>query len=461
MSESVSNRANGSRWANVVRPLRSRNYRLFFVGQGISLTGTWMQRTALLWLVGTMFPDEKTAAFWLGIVGFAGQIPAIVLTPLAGALADRWDRRRMLVAAQALAMLQSFVLAALTVTGGVEIWQIVVLSLWLGAVNAVEVPTRQSFVIEMVERPEDLTNAIALNSSIVNLGRLVGPAFGGVVTAMFGVGACFLLNGFSFLAVIIALLVMRIKPRRVQPSKKHVLQNLAEGLVYAFTFPPIRALLLIMALVSLVGVPYNSLLPAFGRHVLSCGPQGYGTLVAVAGVGALAGALYLASRSSVRGLGRIIVFAPALFGATLIVFSLNRSFALALLFMPLLGLGQMLLMASCNTVLQTIVDDDKRGRVMSFYSLSFMGVVPLGNLLAGFAAREIGSALTMAIGGTVCVLGAVDFYRRLPNLRALLHRIYVSKGIVPEVATGLQAAAEPSGTSNAGGPGAAPQGGHS
>ena len=461
MSEFAPDSPRGSRWNNIVRPLRSRNYRLFFMGQGISLTGTWMQRTALLWLVGTMYADEKTAAFWLGVVGFASQIPALLLTPLAGALADRWNRRRMLLGAQSLAMVQSFLLAFLTLSGEMHIWQIVALSLWLGVVNAVDVPTRQSFVIEMVERPEDLTGAIALNSSLVNAGRLAGPALGGLMTALFGVGACFLLNGFSFLAVILALLVMRTKPRPKQPGRKHVFQNLAEGLVYAFTFPPIRALLLIMALVSLAGMPYHSLLPAFTRHLLHGGPKGYGALVAAAGIGALSGALYLASRFSVRGLLRMIAIAPALFGSLLLVFSLNRSFPLALVLMPMLGLGQMLLMASCNTVLQTIVDDDKRGRVMSFYSLSFMGVAPLGNLLAGVAAREFGSAATMAVGGVACVLGAIEFSRRLPRLRRLIRPIYASKGIVTEVAAGSPAAAGGCcGAVNGGGENRAPSANH-
>jgi len=457
VSELIPSVANGSRWSNVIRPLRSRNYRLFFVGQGVSLIGTWMQITALLWLVGTRFPDERTAAFWLGVVGFSGQIPAFLLTPLAGAWADRWNRRRMVIATQALAMLQSFVLAALTLTGKIEMWQIVALSLWSGAINAVDVPTRQAFVVEMIDRPEDLTSAIALNSSIFNAGRLVGPALGGILTALLGVGVCFLLNGFSFLAVIVALLAMRVKPRPAR-IRKHVIHNLVEGLEYAFKFPPIRALLLIMALVSLLGAPYSSLLPAFAVHVLSCGPRGYGALVAAVGVGALAGAISLASRSSVRGLGRVIVLAPVLFGAGLIGFSLNRSFSLALLLMPVLGLGQILLMASCNTVLQTIVDDDKRGRVMSFYSMSFMGMFPLGNLLAGVAAREMGLSLTIALGGAACVLGALDFWRKLPALRKLLHPIYASKGIIPEVATGLQAATEQSGGSEQGAGGTAPDG---
>ncbi|MBN1846239.1 MAG: MFS transporter [Sedimentisphaerales bacterium] len=438
--------ANGSRWANLARALRSRNYRLFFMGQGLSLIGTWMQRTALLWLISTRFPDERIAAFWLGVVGFSGQIPALVLTPLAGVWADRWNRRRLVIATQVLAMTQAFALAALTLTGLIEIWHIIALSFCLGAINAVDIPVRQSFVVEMVDRPEDLTNAIALNSSIVNAGRLLGPALGGVLTALFGVGVCFLLNGFSFLTVIAALLAMRLRPRQAQPSRKHALQNLAEGFGYAFRFPPIRALLLIMALVSLAGMPYASLLPAFAKHVFGCGPKGYGILMAGVGVGALVGALCLACRSTVRGLGRLIALAPALLGAGLIAFALGRSFALALILMPLLGLGQMLLMASCNTVLQTIVDDDKRGRVMSFYSLSFMGMVPLGNLLAGVAARQIGPALTVAVGGAVCIAGALNFRRKLPALRKLVHPIYVSKGIIiPAVAAGLQAAAEQTG----------------
>ncbi len=448
MSDFVSNRANGSRWANVVRPLRSRNYRLFFMGQGVSLVGTWMQRTALMWLVGTMFHDEKLAAFWLGVVGFSGQIPAFVLTPLAGALADRWDRKRMVIGTQTLAMIQSFVLAALTLSGHIELWHIVVLALWLGAANAVDIPTRQAFVIEMVDRPEDLTNAIALNSSIVNAGRLIGPALGGVLMALFGVGICFLVNGVTFFAVIVALFAMRVKPREIHAGTPHVVHHLVEGFRYAFGSPPIRALLTIMALVSLMGIPYSSLLPAFAVHILSSGPKGYGTLVAAVGVGALAAALYLASRSSVRGLGRIIVFSPILMGGGLIAFSFTKSFTLALFLMPLLGMGQMLLMASCNTVLQTIVDDDKRGRAMSFYSLSFMGMMPLGSLLAGLAARQIGPAITIAIGGAVCVCGGIDFYRKLPNLRKLIRPIYASKGIIPEVATALRAAEEQSGTTS-------------
>jgi MFS family permease len=442
--------ADGGRLKMIARALRSRNYRLFFFGQGLSLIGTWMQRTALLWLVGTTYPDVRIAAFWLGVVGFSSHIPALVLTPLAGALADRWNRHRMLVVTQFLAMIQAFVLAILTLTGVVEIWHIIGLALWLGMVNAVDIPVRQSFVIEMVDRPEELHNAIALNSSIVNVGRLLGPALGGVLTALFGAGVCFLLNGISFLTVIAALLAMRITPRQMQPTTKHVLQNLAEGFRYAYTFAPIRSLLLLLTLVSLTGFPYASLLPAFAKHILVLGPKGYGSLVSGIGIGALAGAIYLAGRESVRGLDRIIALAPALLGGVLIAFSLSRSFVLSLLLMPLLGLGQIMLLAAGNTVLQSIVEEDKRGRVMSFYALSFMGMLPLGNLLAGLVARHIGPSMTVAVGGAICIAGALHFSRKLPALRSHVDPIYMSKGIIPEVATGLQAAADLSGTTGLG-----------
>jgi MFS family permease len=442
MPDLFSTLADGRRWKTIARALRSRNYRLFFFGQGLSLIGTWMQRTALLWLVGTSYPDVRIAAFWLGVVGFSSHIPALVLTPLAGALADRWNRHRMLAVTQILAMVQAFVLAGLTLTGAIEIWHIIGLALWLGVVNAVDIPVRQSFVIEMVDRSEDLHNAIALNSSIVNVGRLLGPALGGVLTALFGAGVCFLLNGFSFLAVIAALLAMRITPRKIPPTTKHVLQNLVEGFKYASSFAPIRSLLLLLTLVSLMGFPYASLLPAIAKHTLLLGPQGYGALVAGIGIGALAGAIYLAGRESVRGLGRIIAMAPVLIGLSLIAFSLSRSFTLSLLLMPLLGLGQILLLAAGNTVLQSIVDEDKRGRVMSLYALSFMGMLPFGNLLAGLVARHIGPTLTVALGGAICIVGALSFYRKLPALRELVHPIYVSKGIIPEVATGMQSAAD-------------------
>lgn len=409
-----------SRWAHMGRALRSRNYRLFFYGQGVSMIGTWMQRTALLWLVGMRFDDERTAALWLGVVGFCGQIPSLVLTPLAGALADRWNRHRMVVGAQVLAMIQAFVLAGMAFTNHLEMWHIIALSVWLGAVHAVDIPARQSFMLEMLDTPEDLPNAIALNSTLVNLGRLVGPALGGVVAAMMGASVCFLLNGLSFLSVIAALLFMRLPAATKKTVHRHILHNMLEGFQYAWRVVPIRSTLLLMSLVSLVAVPYVSLLPAMARHGLSCEAGGYGLLVAAAGMGALLGAVHLAGRRSAIGLERVMGVAPCVMGVALVVFAWNHSFWVALVLMGMVGMGQMLLIASGNTLLQTMVDDDKRGRVMSFYSLSFMGVMPLGNLLAGVAARHIGTSWTLTTGGILCVAGAVGFRAALPALAAAL-----------------------------------------
>ncbi|MBN2711194.1 MAG: MFS transporter [Planctomycetes bacterium] len=427
-----------SRWSNLARALKSRNYRLFFWGRSVSMIGTWMQRTALLWLVGTMYDDLRIASFWLGVVGFSGQIPALVLTPLAGGLADRCNRHRVIIITQILAMLQAFTLAGLAFSGAVEIWQVIALSVCLGAINAFDIPMRQAFISEMVDDPEDMGNAIALNSSMVNVGRLLGPAFGGMLAAISGPGICFLVNGLSFLAVIISLLMMRIKSREVAASQRRMYHHLAEGFRYTFKFPPICAIILIMSLVSISGIPYASLLPVFAGHVLDCGPKGYGLFVSGVGLGALGGGIYLASRPSVLGLGRIIALAPLLFGCALVAFSQSRSFTLSLMVTPLLGLGQMLLMASGNTVLQTIVDEDKRGRVMSLYALSFMGMVPLGNLIAGLVARYIGPTWTITAGGCICICGAILFSRKLPALREIVRPIYVSKGIIPEVADGLR-----------------------
>jgi MFS family permease len=419
----------GTRWANIDRALRSPNYRLFFFGQSISLIGTWMQRTALLWLVSTYYHDARSAAFWLGVVGFCNQIPAIVLTPITGVFADRWNRHNMVIITQILAMIQALVLAGLTLSGHIQMWQIVSLALCLGAINAVDVPTRQAFVVDMMDRHEDLDNAIALNSTIVNGGRMIGPALGGIMIALFGAGYCFLINGLSYIAVLISLLLMRIKPRQITPTKKRILSQLAEGFHYALGFAPIRGLLFIRALISLVGIPYTALLPVFASHLLGGGPKSYGLLVTGVGVGALCSGLYLASRSSVLGLGRIIAFAATTMGTGMILLSLSRSFILSLMITPLMGTGQMLVLAATNTVLQTIVDDDKRGRVMSLNALAFMGMVPIGSLMAGTIASHIGPAATIAIGGSICILGGLVFGKSLPGLSKQVQPIYVAKGI--------------------------------
>ncbi|MBU2497934.1 MAG: MFS transporter [Proteobacteria bacterium] len=422
----------------VIRALRHRNYRLFFGGQSISLIGTWMQRIALSWLVYRL----TNSPFLLGFVGFAGQIPTFLLAPFAGVLADRYNRQRLLVLTQILATVQAFTLALLVLTGAVLVWHIVVLSVVLGVVNAFDMPTRQAFVMEMVEEKEDLANAIALNSSMVNSARLLGPSIAGVLIAAVGEGTCFLINGISYLPVIAALLAMTFRPRDSKPRPLQVWQGLKDGIIYASGFAPIRAILLLLALVSLMGMPYVVLMPVFAKDILHGGPHTLGFLMGGSGMGALGGALYLASRKTVLGLGKKMVMASGMFGIGLIAFSLSRVLWISLVLMLITGFGQMVEMASSNTILQTIVEDDKRGRVMSFFAMAFMGMAPFGSLLAGFLASKIGAPGTLLIGGTACLLGAALFSHRLPALREMVRPIYVRMGILPEIALGIQSATE-------------------
>jgi MFS family permease len=410
----------------IFRALHHRNYRLFFGGQGISLIGTWMQQLAMSWLVYRM----TNSAFLLGVVGFLGQIPAFLLSPFAGALIDRWNRHRILVGTQSLAMIQAFILALLTLTGTIAIWHIIILALFLGFVNAFDMPTRQAFVVEMVETGEDLGNAIALNSFLFNGARLVGPSIGGILISLLGEGMCFLLNGISFIAVIAALLAMKMTKREIRSKSSHVLQGVKEGFTYAFGFPPIRFLLLLLGLVSLTGMPYTVLMPVFAKNILRGGPHTLGFLLGASGVGALVGAIYLASRKSVLGLGRLITIALNIFGIGLIAFSISRTLSLSLLFLGFTGFGMMVQMASTNTVLQTIVEEDKRGRVMSLYTMAFMGMVPFGSLLAGSLASKIGAPGTIMISGVACILGSILFARKLPLLRELVRPIYIEKEIL-------------------------------
>ena len=380
------------------------------------------------------------SAFLLGLVGFSARIPTFIFAPLAGVLVDRRDRHRLVIFTQVLSMLQALMLAALMYTGHMAIWHIIMLSLFLGFINALDVPARQSFLVQMLDRREDLTNAIALNSSMVNGARLVGPSIAGLLIAATGEGLCFLVNGLSYIAVLAGLFLMRVRPNERVAPHTAILQNLKDGFVYAFGFMPIRSLLLLLALVSLTGASYSQLLPMFAQEILHGGPRTQGLLISAAGLGALAGALYLAMRRSVRGLGLVIAWAPVVFGFGLIALGLSSRLRLTLLVMPVIGLGLMVQMASTNTVLQTIVEDDKRGRVMSFYSMAFMGMVPLGSLLAGILAHFIGAPLTVITGGLCCIAGAAIFARKLPILRKFVHPIYVKKGIIPEVAMGLQSA---------------------
>ncbi|NTV14607.1 MAG: MFS transporter [Desulfobulbaceae bacterium] len=421
-----------------LRALTSRNYRLFLAGQGISLIGTWMQQVAMSWLVYRL----TGSVLLLGVTGFAGQIPNFLLAPVAGVLADRWNRRPLLIITQTLAMLQAVLLATLVLTGTIQVWQIIGLSVLLGVVNAFDIPIRQSFVIELMDHKEDLGNAIALNSSMVNSARLIGPALAGVLVASLGEGVCFILNGGSYLAVILALAAMRLGPTPTRPEKKHFLKELREGFTYAFGFQPIRCILALLGLVSLMGMPYSVLLPVFAKEVLHGGAHTFGFLVATTGIGALISTVYLASRQSVRGLGKVIVGATVLFSAGLIGFALSSSLALSLVCLALVGFGGMALVASSNTILQTLVDDDKRGRIMSLFSMAFVGMTPIGSLMAGAVAARIGAPTTLLVGGGFCLVGGLLFARELPTLRQFVHPIYVQKGIIPEVAAGMQTAAD-------------------
>jgi MFS family permease len=418
----------------LVRALRHRNYRLFFGGQGISLIGTWMTRVATGWLVYRL----TDSAFLLGIVSFASQIPALILSPLAGVMVDRWNRHRVLVITQVLAMIQSMLLAILAISGTIQVWHIVVLNLFQGFINSVDIPARQSFVIEMVEDKKDLSNAIALNSSMFNGARLIGPSLAGIIIALVGEGYCFLADGISYIAVIIALMAMRIKPRKLPEANGHIMAGLREGYNYAFGFAPIKAILFLIGLVSIVGFPYLVLMPIFARDLLHGGPNTMGFLMGAVGMGALCGAVYMASRKTVVGLGKVMAFSTTLFGTGIILFSLSRNFYLSLIMLLFTGFGMMVQMASANTILQTIVEDDKRGRVMAFYAMAFMGMTPFGSLFAGTLASRIGAPATNIIGGALCILGAFIFARNLPKLQEMVRPIYIKNGILPAVADGLQ-----------------------
>jgi MFS family permease len=406
--------------------LRSRNFRLFFLGQSISLIGTWMQITAVAWLVWRLSYNPVL----LGMVGFVGRIPTFLLAPVAGVMVDRVNRYRLLLLTQMLAMLQALALAALMEMGLLTVWHVLALSLLLGMINAFDMPTRHAFFIHMVDQREHLANAIALNGAMVQLARLIGPTIAGLLIAAVGEGFCFLLNGLSYLAVLGSLLMMNICPNTSPTSQQNLLQNLAEGFRYAFGFPPIRSLLFLLGLVSLSGASYAQLLPIFAQQVLQGDARTQVFLLSASAVGALAGSLYLASRRTVRGLGRVQALAAALFGVGLILLGVSRWLWLSLAVMPLIGLGMILQIGGTNILLQTIVEEDKRGRVMSLYSMAWMGMDPLGSLLAGMLAHLMGAPGVVILGGICCMVGAGDFARRLPFLRKLLYPIYIRQGII-------------------------------
>ncbi len=412
----------------IFRALYSRNYRLFFGGQGISLIGTWMQQIAMSWLVYRL----TNSAFFLGLIGFSSQICSFIFSPVAGVISDRWNRHRILVATQTLSMVQAFILAILTLTHMIAVEHLIILSFFLGFVNAFDMPTRQAFVIQMVERREDLGNAIALNSFLFNGARLVGPSIAGVLISILGEGMCFFFNGLSFLAVIIALLAMKVTFHKAPSERHHILKELKEGFTYAFGFPPIRSVLFFLGWMSMVSMAITILMPIFAKNILHGGPQTYGFLMAAIGVGAVIGAIFLASRRSVLGLGKIIVVTTGIFGMGLISFSLSHALWLSLFLLLVTGFGMMVQMASSNTILQTVVDEDKRGRMMSLYVMAFMGMAPFGSLAGGSLASRIGASNTLIIGGASCILGSFLFARKLPLIRKMVRPIYVKKGILSE-----------------------------
>ncbi len=426
-----------SRVAFMFRAFGYRNYRLFFGGQIVSLVGSWISMTATSWLVYRLTGSAMT----LGVVGFAGQFPGFVMGPFAGAFLDRWDRHKVLVVTQSLSMLQSFALALLTFTGHITVPAIIALNAVQGIVNAFDMPARQAFLPTMISDREDLANAIAMNSSMFNAARLVGPSIAGFMIATAGEAWCFLADGVSYFAVILALVAMT-DVRRPQGPATHprIVDHLVEGWRYVFGFRPIRSLMLQLAWLCLVALPFSVLMPLFADEILGRGPHTLGFLMGASGLGAMSGALWLTTRKSVIGLGRVILINTIVFGAGLMGFAVSRWLPLSLVFMTIAGFGMMVTMASTNTVIQTIVEEEKRGRVMSFYTMSFLGTAPFGSLLAGWLSTRIGAPHTVFLSGVLCVATAGWFARELPLIRTLVRPIYVRMGILPEVAQGLQAA---------------------
>jgi len=420
------------------RALRHRNFRLYYGGQGISLIGTWMTRLATSWLVYRL----TGSALLLGVVGFAGQIPTFLLAPLAGVWVDRLDRRRVLVVTQVLAMLQSFALAALTLSGHITIHEIIGLAALQGAINAFDMPGRQAFVVQMIDRKEDLGNAIALNSSMVNIARLVGPSLAGAVIALSNEGWCFFVDGVSYLAVIASLVAMRLKPETVRRHAGSMLEQLKEGWTYVAGFAPIRIILLLFAIVSLMGWPFSVLMPIFAGKILHGGPHTLGFLMGAVGVGAVVSAVSLAVRKTVLGLGRMIPISAGAFGAALILFGLSRNLWVSLALMLVCGFGLMQQMAASNTIIQTIVEENKRGRVMSYYTMAFVGMAPFGSLLAGTLASAIGAPRTVIFSGACCIVGSLWFATRLPLIGSLVRPIYREMGILPKEAAAADAMVE-------------------
>lgn len=423
---SVPGQTPSGRFSHAWRALRHRNFRLFFTGQSISLIGTWMTRVATSWLVYRL----TGSALLLGVVSFAGQIPTFLLAPFAGVLVDRLNRRKMLVWTQALAGLQSLALAGLTLARVINIHEVIWLSVLQGLINAFDMPGRQAFLVQMVEEKQDLGNAIALNSSMVNMARLVGPALAGLVIGSVGEGYCFLIDGISYLAVIASLVMMRVKVAPVMRSFAPLLEQLKDGWTYVRGFAPIRTILSLFALISLMGMPFMVLMPIFASKILHGGPHTLGFLLGASGIGALISAISLALRKTVRGLTTMIQISAGVFGLGLISFGLSSWLPLSLFLMLIVGFGMMQGMAASNTVIQTLVPEDKRGRVMSYYTMAFVGMAPFGSLLAGALAHRLGAPHAVMITGACCLAGSFWFSMQLKAIRTVMRPIYIEMGII-------------------------------
>lgn len=428
-----------SRWRIFLRALERRNYRLFFSGQSLSLIGTWMTRIATNWLVYRL----TGSAWMLGLIGFLGQVPTFVLGPFAGVWVDRWSRHRTLVWTQVLSMLQSFGLAALAFSGHIRFWQIALLSLAQGFINAFDTPARQAFLLEMVEDRSVLSNAIALNSTMLNMARLVGPAVGGLVIAAYGEAWCFTIDGISYGAVIVSLLMMQLAaaPARHR-EEENLWRELSEGFTYISGSVPIRSILLLLAVISLIGMPYSVLLPIFAQNIFHGGAHTLGLLMAASGVGALIAGITMATRRSIIGLGHRIGLAALLFAGAVLGLGLSRNLWLSVFTVGFAGFAMLEHTASANTILQTISTPNMRGRVMSYYSMAFMGMTPFGSLLGGAVAAHYGAPRTMEFAAAICAVAAMIYFASLPAIRRALRPIYVELGILQQSVAPPESAAQ-------------------
>jgi len=419
--------------STILQPFESRNYRLYFGGQCVSLIGSWMTNTATVWLAYHL----TGSPVWLGIMAFVSQIPVFFGSPFAGVLADRVNRHRLLIFVQTLSMCQSFTLAFFSLTNRMTIIHLLILGCLQGFINAVDIPVRQSMVIQFIDKKEYLPNAIALNSSVFNMSRLVGPAIAGFVLAACGPGICFLVDGFSFLAVIGALLLMKMTQHVARARGKHPIAEMVDGVKYVYHAFPMRLLLLLMSLFCFFGVPLNVLMPAFARDVFHGDARVLGFLMGSSGFGAMLGAIFLAMRKQIKGITRVITGGGILFGVGMVCFALTHWLPLAMVILSMAGAGGVLIMASINTLLQTLADEDKRGRVMSLFALGFGGMAPLGSLTVGFLAAHIGTMETVILNACIMLLGITIFYRQIPHFRATT-RAHIEQQKAAAIQTGLQ-----------------------